>query len=372
MTDWRDQPEGINQFLYNHLRNDRLAEIFRLGNLNQSEDDAIWAFLASSSFDYRKNHALRIMRYTLEHHEKAEPFYRVLQQIGKIEEGVQRFNPYIRDHISHSVYVYLLGIVLIQKFANRVRNWFPFRWKLASLLHDFGNPPHLLSNSLKDYLSATEIDVTTAEHTRIQTSFSFEGIETLKHRQGKPDNGFEYIQNRLRNWGISIDIKHEFNRNLENGKIEHGILGALLVLRNIDKLYSIHNPRDIETDSELQRVYGRFSEQVGWGRNHFDEEIVDACAAISLHSLAGELSNLEISYEDSPLGFLLVLCDTIQEWDRFSPGQRVYDPHSVKVEFRDDLPCVTLSMPSGKVRLIRNIIEKLRIYGERIHVRRRR
>jgi hypothetical protein len=225
-------------------------------------------------------------------------------------------------------------------------------------------------------LRGTEAEVVTehteademAWHTQIHASFAFEGIETLKPRQGKPDNGIEYIQNRLGSWDINIDIRDEFNRRLQNGKIEHGILGALLVLRSIDLLYNIHNPRDIDTDWELQTTYGEHSERVGWGRNHFDEEIVDACAAISLHNLVEDIPNLEINYENSRLAFLLILCDTIQEWDRFSPGQRVYDPHSVSIDFQDDLPHISLLMSTSRMRRIGNVIDKLRIRGERILV----
>jgi len=367
MTAWRVQPEGINQFLYNHLRNVRLARAFGLGDLDRSENDNVWAFLRSPGFDDRKGHAMRIVRFMVQSRGKVDPFYRVLEQINNIEEGTQRFNRDIRDHISHSVYVYLLGIVFIEKLASQERSRLSFRWTLASLLHDFGNPPHLLGDSLRNFLSATEPHVT-PEHTQIGISFAFEGLETLKRREGKPDNGFEYIQNRLASWGLGIDIKDEFNRKLQDGKIDHGVLGALLVLRSIDMLYSTHNPDDIETDQELRRVYEPDIEQVGWGRNHFDEEIVDACAAISLHNLVEDIPNLEISYENSRLAFLLILCDTIQEWDRFSPGQRVYDPHSVSIDFQDDLPHITLSVSTSKIRRIRNIINKLSIHGERIPI----
>lgn len=354
-------PEGINNTIYNHLQNKHhISEVFHLGNLNRSKRDRVWHFLASSGFDDRKEKALKIVQNTLIAHAKDEPFFKVLKNARLIEEGTQKFDPYLRDHISHSIYVYLLGIMLIAELPpTRDERWFAFRWKLASLLHDIGNPPRLFIDSLADYLGAME----KAGRTRppsIRHSLKFYGLVNLTQRLGKSDNSFILIQSRLHDWGLQLDIKRKFYCMLRKGRIEHGIFGALTVLKVIDMLYTNHNPDHIDDDEELKEHDPR---KAGWGRKHFDEEIVDAVAAISIHNLSRELRDGTIEYESAPLAFLLMLSDTIQEWDRYSPGQRVYDPYSIHVMFRNRIPKFYLGLPTSKVDHIRDTLEKMRIQG---------
>ena len=181
-----------------------------------------------------------------------------------------------------------------------------------------------------------------------------------------PDNSLDYLEQRLSEWDINIGLREIYNQNLNEGKIEHGILGAILSLKILDELYCVKNPGHYRTDAKVEREYG--SSRRGWGRKHFDKEIVDACSAISIHNIIGDLDNVNITYRSARLAYLLILCDSIQEWDRFSPGQRFYDPFSIRPTFRNDIPNIHLSLPNYKIDNINQVLSKMSRNNRRIHV----
>ena len=350
---------GINKFLYDILREDKYhwdAYAFEEKELSQNLEN----FLACSAFEERNMYALNILKKILDvQHRK--PFFKVLKYILDIEEGVQKYNPQLRDHVTHAVYVYLLGSVCVKKFPRLVCTRdlrFEFKWKLASLLHDLGNPIHLFLHSLTKYIKIVE-EVGKISSS-IKYSIEFDGIADLIPRIDKESNSFNLIQERLNAWNIEIDIKKTYDEKLSIGQIEHGIFSALLVLKTLDGLYGFHNLNHIKT--ECRR------EGVDWGRNHFDREIIDAATAISIHNLV-PIINHDIEYTNSPLAFLLVFCDTLQEWDRFSQGQRVYDPFSVDISFFGNIPNIRLQLPDYKIQEIENILKKLKINGNNINIR---
>jgi len=354
---------GINEYLYNNLHRDGI----NWDTLNIAENDGkpnqLYEFLASSGFNERNKKALDILRNILDIQHK-KPFYKVLEYVLNIEKGTQIYIPHIRDHISHSVYVYLLGKLFFRKLPRLEYDMnFEFKWKLTSLLHDLGNPLHLFTYSLLNYIRI--IEEVGEILSPIHTSLIFNNIADLTPRRDKLSNSFLIIQERLNSWGIITNIKREYDKNLCDGIIEHGIFSALLMLKIIDGLYTKHNPNHYETDDELERHYGR--NRIGWGRNHFDQEIISAAAAISIHNIISNI-NGHIDYRETPLPFLLILCDTIQEWDRYSPGQRVYDPYSVNLNFINNLPSLIFKLPEYKINKIRNVLGKLRISGRAIEI----
>lgn len=65
---------------------------------------------------------------------------------------------------------------------------------------------------------------------------------------------------------------------------------------------------------------------LNYNQKNFDLDIVSASAALFIHNIDLNyygFSN-KIYFELSPLAFLLFLCDTFQEWDRYSESKPVY------------------------------------------------
>lgn len=361
--------EGINQIIYDSIRNNsNMWDVFHLGTLNKSDQDLVWNFLTSSGFEPMKEHAFPIIQKALEGHGKGK-FREILKHATHIEEILQRLIPDLRDHIVHSAYVYLLGVMFIAKLppiSSSVPKelWFALRWKLTSILHDIGNSPHLFSRSLSQYLAQiAPIGGNERDLLPIQHSIRFDGLENLDVRPKRMHNSYTIIQKRLDHWNIQIDIKKEFDSANEQGIVDHGIFSALFIFKIIDTLYTQKNPDHIVRDDELKEIR---PDSAGWGREHFDTEIVDAAAAISIHNLAKYLQPKEVDYETAPLAFLLILSDTIQEWDRYSSSRRVYDPNSIRLTFKNEIPKLQLALPIHKIENINETLGKLRIHKEGI------
>lgn len=94
---------------------------------------------------------------------------------------------------------------------------------------------------------------------------------------------------------------------------------------------------------------------------------MSAAAAISIHNIVDKIKG-EIEYCTTPLPFLLTLCDAIQEWDRYSLNRRVYDPYSIRLNFRDRFPEINFDLPDEKVISISHVLNKLTIYGVQIQI----
>ncbi len=342
----QSEPEGINKEILKTLRkNRRVRRRFDLRSIDQQ----LIEFLSESGFDKRKELAISMVRAVLKKHGKENPLAAFSSRLSQIEIGIQQFSPYLRDHVTHSTYVFLLGLFFmnkVNKIEKKVQK--PLSWKLAALLHDIGYPVELFARSTDDYLKRinalkTEIPQRSgSKRSRLHYAVNILGLEELSSGQ----NAFKLIENRLGEWGIELKLKKIFNQKLKRGIIDHGILSALVVLNIIDALYTRYNPEHLEESVVV--------EGIDWNIKFFRGEVLDAVTAIAIHNLLEK-----IVFEEAPLAYLLVLSDILQEWDRYSAGQRVYDPYSVKIEFsKDNIILCKLNLPEMKYREIKNVIEE--------------
>ncbi len=66
-----------------------------------------------------------------------EKFGKHLVDLAQVEFGTRVFMPKHRDHVSHSMFTFILGIVINDKLLRHPDvHVDPFEWKLASLFHD--------------------------------------------------------------------------------------------------------------------------------------------------------------------------------------------------------------------------------------------
>jgi hypothetical protein len=106
--------------------------------------------------------------------------------------------------------------------------------------------------------------------------------------------------------------------------LNHGILSALITINLIDSLYGKNNP---------QHARQKNIDQIDWGRDCFEEQILPAVAAIGLHDILDRVES--ISLEDSPVAYFLVLSDALQQWNRYQPRKRICSPSSLFLEVQD-------------------------------------
>jgi hypothetical protein len=346
----------INQQIWGTLRNNRLQEKYYFDDTRV----LVESFLKEDKLPERTELAQMISKKTLTKHKKDGSLHPFLSRMVNIERGVQYFDKYLRDHINHSVYVYLLGLAFIEK-TPFFRNIDPLSWKITALLHDVGYPPEWFAYSTRKYLKQVlEASETTAVSDRgMKYSVRIDGIEKLEFSK---IDAFRTIDDRLRTWNIELNTRKVFRSRLSRGEINHGILSALAILRIVDHLYYMNNSDRIKEKIDDQML--------DWGTECFGKQIVEAVTAVSIHAILGELS--EIQLENTPIAYLLVLCDTLQLWNRYSPRRKTYGPNDVTTDFEADNPRFEFNVGDDDFKGVEDVVNnKLLAKNFRVQVQKR-
>ena len=266
----------------------------------------------------------------------------------KYEENTGELIEKQRDHFIHSVNVFLLGLAIYAQ-NNKYREYFKayvfksnynkyyrlengdfsneeflYRWGVASLFHDIGYPVEIIGKQLKKFIndSVKSISATYGADTAIDFKDFNEFNTIVKMNPEFADRFTEvYPKAKFLNLFKPTDIMaHKIStdfedvnvdvvaKNLDNfvdrmgemGFIDHGFFSCILVLNS----------------------YGYLIQKYAKNNDFFFYPIVDSASAILLHNyyrnvLQKDPFNLkELHPSQSPLAFLLILCDELQEWNR--------------------------------------------------------
>ncbi len=237
-----------------------------------------------------------------------------LERLAELERTITNLEAGPRDHVVHAMNLFILGIYINHEVFEKdvLPSVDPFQWKLAGLFHDNAYPVDIGLKLAGTYSRYLDIDF----------EFSSRNLGMLKKRKWFwfRENGFDLIQRRLSEWKLKIDVHKAHDR----APSCHGIVGALGLLRLLDRLYHEHNPRRLKKE--------RFHDLVDWNEKHFEDDIVSACSAIFIHNLdATWFRGAKIDPEVAPLPFLLKLSDSLQDWGRHSES----DPDGIPAEEYD-------------------------------------
>ncbi|MCF8011585.1 MAG: hypothetical protein K9L17_08945 [Clostridiales bacterium] len=244
----------------------------------------------------RRREALKITKDILSQHGKID-INEYLYELSRTETGIKALQEKLRDHAVHSLNTFLLGIVFNNKFNFNVGK---FRWKLASLLHDIGYPIQIGFNLQKEVENNINNLCEKLGGYSPKTNFGvcLNKLDLLSNNR----NSLDIIQGRLNDWDIGIDARMLFE-DFKAGKLDHGIISALMVMKVVDSYYEKNSNRE-ET-------------RLNWDLGNYYKDVVDACTAIFLHNLKDkELGRCKICFDKAPLAFLLKLSDVFQDWER--------------------------------------------------------
>ena len=265
----------------------------------------------------------------------------------KYEENTGDLVEKQRDHFIHSVNVFLLGLAIYSQNKNyrtvfkqyilespyekfyRIDNEysheeFLYRWGVASLFHDIGYPVEIIGKQLtkfmndgvksisSSYEADTAIDFKDFNefNTIIKMDSDFADNYTSVYPKSKFLNLFKptdimahKIATDFKNVDVNDVVKHlnSFVKIMgENGFIDHGFFSSILVLNS----------------------YGYLIQKYAKNHDFFFYPIVDSATAILLHNYYRNVLQKEqfglknLNPSDSPLAYLLILCDELQEWNR--------------------------------------------------------
>ena len=260
-----------------------------------------------------------------------KPLADMMDVMHTYETNASVFTEKHRDHYVHSVSVFVLGLVIYQScpsvssaFSSRYGKGsftsetgsFLFTWGNAALFHDIGYPIEIASNQAKRFVRT---------------------LSGIANPDAKPDVGIkiepesDMLVLKTASWSpaernaldLLVDGIDRFLpnnpdriRDLTEGYlakmfrehyVDHGFYGALILLR----------------------TYAESMQRASLPSDRFDLEIVTAASAIFMHNLypynlANDPDFGPLKVEQHPAGFLLMLCDILQEWNRKGYGKKNY------------------------------------------------
>jgi hypothetical protein len=295
--------EGITMNINETLKDVVLTKYSSKYNLDTLR---IEEFLCEKKLDNRRKIAADLILQMITPHGKAN-LIRNVSELSQVEKGLSVLAPWARDHVSHALLTYLLGIYIYEEFVSLKykKNITPFQWQLAAFLHDIGYPLEVPSIITKNYIE-NQIKLDTSYKSKlpnVSISFVPNNFEYLN----KKKNGLELIQKQLKRWDLDIDVVSAYSGNPI--KICHGMMSAVTVLRAIDIMYTHYNPtRKSET---IERDGG------DWNQKYFKNEVIPACTSIFIHNLDKiYFEQKKITPQKATLAYLLRLSDILQTWDR--------------------------------------------------------
>ena len=242
----------------------------------------------------------------VEKYEK-ENAHKLFKRIQEFEPLLGK-DPHYRDHFVHQFQVFLTGVPIIEMFSEltseRVSN-VELGWFLASTFHDVGYAVQqfdfLTRAFFKDFLGVDSVPIMVNFSSILTDTRFLEYIDRL--------TGFHAFCNSTealkKQWrysdahNVNDDIRKLYLKNLIANP-NHGVISALALLDGIESTRK-------EDKSSMQKDI------------IFSNAVMSAALAISLHDEEVFQNMDKIYFKKNPLAFLLIYCDTLQEWGRPSP-----------------------------------------------------
>lgn len=252
-----------------------------------------------------------------------------------------------RDHYSHSVYVFALGLAIYEtnekyrevykKFYGiiddaQAAHHFLQYWGLASLFHDIGYPFELPFEQVESY-------------------FEVKG----KKRENNPFIAYVGVEQFVE---IEPEVQ-EFLKELYDGKTfaNTNELFAYEIASKLGKTYNVTEDgidKILEMKPNAPDYFGYFMDHAYFSASVLFQELcnvdmdgmvrarIDALTAILLHNSLYKFSiafykeeaNIPFEMELHPLAYMLMICDELQCWDRTSYGRNSrMELHPMNCEF---------------------------------------
>lgn len=212
-----------------------------------------------------------------------------------------------RDHFIHSFQVFLTGLAIIDSHHNSFRKWMRYgshkhveeTWFLASIFHDLLRPHENF-----DWLGEQEgLEM---------------GMHYVKWREIMALLGATYGK-RMGNAGTRTGKARKLERILQahykRGPRNHGLLAALDIITSVSGLNVRATPFHVADAAQCIAIH--------------DKGVWEDLARAHIMPLA---------IEEDPIGYLLIYCDTAQEWGRpgMPKGQQV---GLVEIEVEREVRC---------------------------------
>ena len=306
-----------------------------------------------------------------------------------------------RDHFIHSVNVFLLGLAIFSqnlKFRETMakyimkskyekyykledgtlsREEFLYRWGIAALFHDIGYPVEIIGKQLTKFIDDGIQSI--SDDYSVKTGIDFKNFNQFNsivkedphfsdvYREDFPNASFldMYKPTDIMAHKISVDLgvnPYDLAEHLDNfiyymgdmGFVDHGFFSSILVLNSYGHLMQKYYGELIsnaEDEAEKERLIKKYT--------YFFYPVVDSASAILLHNyyrnaMQNDFGQTQLEPSKSPIAYLLILCDELQEWNRRPIGikdKKKSHVNEINIEITNDKFEVDYIIKHGSIGL---------------------
>lgn len=342
---------------------------------------------------------------------------KLVKMMKKYEETTGDLINRQRDHFIHSVNVFVLGLAIYAQNENYRQIFkeyildnefyqkyyktpdkkfsdeeFLYRWGIASLFHDIGYPFEIVGKQIdkiiEDGVNSISVNYDVDAHVDYRDFNEFNAIVKIhpydyadifrsRYDETKVLDLFkptDIMAHKIQmDFGLNIHEYKKLIRHLNNfvkymndkGFIDHGYFSAILVLNSYGKLIQKYADKD---------------------KDFFFYPIVDSATAILLHNyynktLQSDLFKLgKMDPSESPISYLLIFCDELQEWNRRPYGlldKKKNHVNDFDVEIDDEKIIVRYILKNGSMGLgfeeskdefINDVLDVRRIFPAKLSI----
>lgn len=315
----------------------------------------------------------------------------LLDVMKAFEENASTLTERQRDHFVHSVNVFILGLCVFtsnknyndaftrtckSKTFSNMHEEFLYTWGISALLHDVGYPIEISTNQVNTF-SKLILKVDNS-YSGVKESFNLNNFEkyitinassweaNIKeinslievHSEIDVFNSLDLLAFKLQktlsvDFIVIRDVLYKFEKKMKDeGFVDHGFFSALIVMKWMGYFLN-----------KMEKA------------NLFYNEIITSASAILLHNFYRNVFKKEpfnlapLTADMHPLGYLLILCDELQDWNRVSYGKldknkimpdnsHIYISNSkMRINYRTTSARISQSFSENKMTLLNSLID---------------
>lgn len=268
---------------------------------------------------------------------------RMIELLSEFESNSSNLLMKHRDHYSHSVYVFVLGLAIYETnevYRGAYKDFYKITddrsaahhflryWGLAALFHDIGYPFELPFEQVKSYFSERDSEENASGRVRLlqkKPFLSYSGISDYVMLDRDEKKRLFELYGRVFDSTDQL-FAHDIVEKL--GKqyflTEESLVGILKSKPNKPDTFNHFMDHAYFSATVLFRELFDDMEPEEIGKAH-----IDALTAILLHNSLYKFSvahydkegNLPLEIKLHPLAYMLMLCDELQCWDRTAYGR---------------------------------------------------